>query len=75
LNNAIEGYWINWEWMVAWAVREINYQAIMGDPDIPKNKKPSTKKAYMKLNHIDKEFHEENKRLSDEEIKKAENKL
>ena len=47
----------------------------MGDPDIPKNKKPSTKKAYMKLNHIDKEFHEENKRLSDEEIKKAENKL
>jgi len=52
-------------------IRQVNYTQIAGNPNIPKNKKPRSPQALMPLS-IDKK---EDKKLSNDEIKKAEKRL
>jgi len=57
--------------MVAWPVREINFEAITGNPNYKTSSKPRSKHVYMPLS-IDKK---EDKKLSNDEIKKAQDRL
>jgi hypothetical protein len=39
-NEAVAGYWRNWERNTAWLMREIVYTLVVGNPNIPKEDKP-----------------------------------
>ena len=68
---AAEGHNKNWERTFGELIRQVNYTQIAGNPNIPKNKKPRSPQALMPLS-IDKK---EDKKLSNDEIKKAEKRL
>ena len=69
-NLAASGYWRTWERFAAWVVREINFTAIAGNPNIKKSSKPVRPRDLFKLS-IDKE----KPRLTPEEIKQTEKRL
>ena len=48
-NVAVDGYWRNWERFVAWGVREINFTAIAGNPNIKPANKPKRSTDLYKL--------------------------
>jgi hypothetical protein len=71
-NCAASGYWKRWERDVAWLAREINYIAIVGNPNIKQSQKPRTPSDLYKLEG-DKKVKTE--KLSPEEIENIKNKL
>jgi len=73
-NLAAGGYWRNWERFTKWAVREINYAAITGNPHIKKSNKPRSPRDLYEL-EIDKRVKKEHKQLAPEELEKIEKRL
>jgi len=68
-NLAAAGYWRNWERFTKWAVREINYIAITGNPYIKKGDKPNKPADLYELD-IDKTDNKQDKhrKFTDKEI-------
>lgn len=72
-NLAAAGYWRNWERFTKWAVREINYIAITGNPNIKPHAKPKAPGDLYELSIDNKK--KEKRRLSDNELKKIKKRL
>jgi len=77
-NLAAAGYWRNWERFTKWAVREINYIALTGNPYIKKASKPNKATDLYELS-IDKDDIELKKsrqqKFTDEEIEQKKREL
>lgn len=71
-NLAAGGYWRNWERFTKWAVREINYAAITGNPHIKKASKPKSQRDLYELS-ID--VKAEKRPLKEEELEKIKKRL
>jgi hypothetical protein len=68
---AAEGYWRNWERDVAWLMREVVFNMIIGNPNIKKEDKPKHPKEIFKISDDKIKNSKEEKRVSPEELEEA----